>query len=1158
MIIENIQSSNTEVFLSYSHNDSALVEKIADSICAAGFSCWIDKEKLRAQENFNAAIDSAIDRSIVFIAFLSKTYVNKPYCIHEFDRAIDKRMSILAVCIDDVDENTNRQSAYLFSFSAGHNILGFGYGLGDSDSGNIESFAKKITSSVPMEQLKRYSVSGDPEDYPPVSTPDYIIARLRLYHERQYQQSGNYALNEIRSELFPAIRNSEINVLYKDDDRKDVSLVRFFSELDGQADRDKHILITGEGGMGKTVSLLKTCEYLLGKRINAIYVPLSKIDADLTLDQYLERIVCGGNQRMWRDLQDLMSAPYVSVPNVVLLLDGINEVSLNYIETLVKRVIKGTYIDGYSGVRLVMTSRWFDNSLMHRLKENVISLEMQALDREAISLYLHNMGLPPVTDEKIISVIRTPLMLTLFSDVERHKDKYQNIDGIILEDSPNTAGKILSNFFQTQLYRAAEEGSFDRASHLVLLEYLLPSLAYKMVEKQSMYLSEDDVWDSIDEINDEGERYSWYKTDKLRKMIRGRSRIDADALIDLAESSLHFLHKSDAGYEFLHQSFRDYFVAFHISNEMKSFVKDAGRMNVVESVLRQSTYPDEILGFVSDILHEENAQPILSEQGWEFPDKESVSASKKSIAEQLLSLWRNEVGESVQNVVANIVNIMKIGRQNVLAWCDFSNLDLRKCWLNKCRFTVWNEEKYYSSIFDGAWIDRANFLTDGHEAQISVIVFDGQSRVFSGDKTGVVKIYGIVEQSWIDTIQLQSNAVVDLAWDNNNEMLAIMYENIVFCYSVKKKAVISSYGNSSKSKNFRYVQFSKENEVNVSFDLEPLIWCDVHGNKLSSELSYDVPARCAKWNPRRKEFIRSNMLQLISVARYDDNTLSWELPPSLKNKLDEDNRLRKESREKTRATLYLSLRDAGATGSGSICCIQYNEDGSRVLIAIQNLLVEYDAESFDVLNRKVFSANIQCACYLRNGIAVGSGTNLIVLDSDFSEESVLQGSQIKQIGVVSENYEGNGYYVFSSNGEVKKLNHELIVQNMRFIGSKTGFVWVRDRLTNSIQMAFLPWIRFPFGARYSYETDRIEPLGWRYELVDIPEYSDDDEQRFYKMDSSLLVIERFPPYRKITYTNYTGIWIFGCSFDNIHGDMTNRRNINFLIQNGGIVHDVNE
>ena len=786
MINGIMQSTNADVFLSYSHNDSALVERIAEMIHKSGFFCWIDKDELRAQENFNAAIDSAIDKSIVFLAFLSKTYINKPYCIHEFDRAIDKQKSILAVCIDDVSENTNRQNAYLFSFSAGHNILGFGSGIDDSDS-SIESFAQEIVASVPMEQLKRYSVSGDKTDYPPISTPDYIIARLRLYHERQYEQSGNYALNEIRSELFPAIRNSEINVLYKDDNKRDVSLVKFFSEVDGQADHDKHILITGEGGMGKTVSLLKTCEYLLGKRINAIYVPLSKIDADLTLDQYLERIVCGGNQRIWRDIKDLMSAPYTTIPNVVLLLDGINEVSLSYIETFVKRVIKATYIDGYSGVKLVMTSRWFDNSLMHRLKENVISLEMQALDRESIELYLQNMGLPIVVDEKVLSVIRTPLMLTLFSDVERHKDKYQNIEGIVLEENPNTAGKILSNFFQTQLYRAAEEESFDRAAHLVLLEYLLPSLAYKMLEKQYMYLSEDEVWDSIDEINGDCKRYTWYKNDKLRKLIRGRSRIDADSLIDLAESSLHFLHKSDSGYEFLHQSFRDYFAAFHISNEMKALAKDSGRLDEAEPVLQQNIYPDEILGFVSDIIHEENAQPTLTEQGLRFPEKESISEPGKSVAEQLLSLWRNKEGESTQNAVANIVNIMKIGRQNILAWCDFSNLDLRKCWLNKCRFTVWYEDKYYSSIFDGAWIDRGNFLTDGHESQVSAVVFDGISRAFSGDKNGVVKVYSITERAWTDSIQLQSSAIVDLAWNGKNELLAIMYENIVFCYYVKEK-----------------------------------------------------------------------------------------------------------------------------------------------------------------------------------------------------------------------------------------------------------------------------------------------------------------------------------------------------------------------------------
>lgn len=128
-MMENIPSGHADVFLSYSHDDRELVEKIAGLISAADFSCWIDKERLRAAEKFNSSIDIAIDDSNVFVAFLSKTYVNKPYCIHEFDLAIQREKSIVAVCLDDVSESANRQSAYMFSFCAGHDVLGFGSGI---------------------------------------------------------------------------------------------------------------------------------------------------------------------------------------------------------------------------------------------------------------------------------------------------------------------------------------------------------------------------------------------------------------------------------------------------------------------------------------------------------------------------------------------------------------------------------------------------------------------------------------------------------------------------------------------------------------------------------------------------------------------------------------------------------------------------------------------------------------------------------------------------------------------------------------------------------------------------------------------------------------------------------------------------------------------
>lgn len=477
--------------------------------------------------------------------------------------------------------------------------------------------------------------------------------------------------------------------------------------------------------------------------------------------------------------------------------------------------------------------------------------------------------------------------------------------------------------------------------------------------------------------------------------------------------------------------------------------------------------------------------------------------------------------------------------------------------MNKCVFTVWYRDAYYPSLFDRAWIDRANFLTDGHEAPISAVAADSYAHVFTGDEAGVVKIYSLAEQSYLDTIQLQSSPVVDLALDRSGKLLAILYENIVFCYSITTKSVVKSYGNDSRSKSFRYVQFSKENEVNVSFDLEPLIWCDVHGQKLPSGLSYDVPARCARWNPQRQEFARSNLLQLLSVTRFDEDTHSWKLQTFFKNS-SEDTTPHKGGDREFAPSRFQSLRDVGALGAGGICCIQYRADGARVLVAIENLLVEYDTESFNVLNRKTFSSNVRCACYREKGTAVGVGSQLVLLDPDFSEEKVLRGSQINSIRRVLEDYKSDGYYVLSSTGEIKRLNHELIVQDMRYTGITGRFVWARDRLTDDIQMAFLPLRRFPYGARYTYETDQIEPLGWRYEFLDIPTDNDEDAQRFYTMDSSLMAIERLPSYRKIEYTNYTGIWIFRCSFDEIQGNMTDHKNISFLIQNGGIIHDVSE
>ena len=67
------------VFLSYSHDNKALADIVEAALINAGISCWIDHNGIRAAENYNAAIDLAIEDCSVFLALLSKSYIEKYY-----------------------------------------------------------------------------------------------------------------------------------------------------------------------------------------------------------------------------------------------------------------------------------------------------------------------------------------------------------------------------------------------------------------------------------------------------------------------------------------------------------------------------------------------------------------------------------------------------------------------------------------------------------------------------------------------------------------------------------------------------------------------------------------------------------------------------------------------------------------------------------------------------------------------------------------------------------------------------------------------------------------------------------------------------------------------------------------------------------------------
>ena len=80
-------------------------------------------------------------------------------------------------------------------------------------------------------------------------------------------------------------------------------------------------------------------------------------------------------------------------------------------------------------------------------------------------------------------------------------------------------------------------------------------------------------------------------------------------------------------------------------------------------------------------------------------------------------------------------------------------------------------------------------------------------------------------------------------------------------------------------------------------------------------------------------------------------------------------------------------------------------------------------------------------------------------------------------------------------------------------------------------------------------------LGWRYEFIDMTLNRSRESNKLYLLESSLMNVGSSDTCRKIIYTNYGGIWIFGCSYKGIKGEMAEYKHKRFIEQNGGLVYE---
>ncbi len=93
-----------DVFVSYSRNDSELVNRLVERLRERGKDVWVDVEGIRDAEVFPAALRRAVEGSDGFVFVISPDSVASPFCEQEVDHAVELNKRVVPLAYRSVPD----------------------------------------------------------------------------------------------------------------------------------------------------------------------------------------------------------------------------------------------------------------------------------------------------------------------------------------------------------------------------------------------------------------------------------------------------------------------------------------------------------------------------------------------------------------------------------------------------------------------------------------------------------------------------------------------------------------------------------------------------------------------------------------------------------------------------------------------------------------------------------------------------------------------------------------------------------------------------------------------------------------------------------------------------------------------------------------------
>lgn len=361
--------------------------------------------------------------------------------------------------------------------------------------------------------------------------------------------------------------------------------------------------------------------------------------------------------------------------------------------------------------------------------------DFQRLSSEQIDNYLASMDIENNTVS--YDILSNPLILTIFAKTNNYLGKYKGETAHYMRKIIESGADVLWNMLEMFAIRFSEEEKvqIQKLKKAYAFRFIIPSVAWFMEKEGKSSFTLRDFCGFVDNLHgffvdqlfsDVFDEYFGYENELVFSLNELRNLLD-----NCFVSRAGILDKNNGRYYFDSEMLRYFFSAAFLYRYL--IVRNVQRERIYE--LEGTILCSDTCKYIGELTGENKNSPYANDGIWSM-DKVDTEIQK------MLSLYRHKKDSNAKNAVSNLVQILKVARNNNLAGVDLSYLDLRRNTFSHVILSAETREGFVTTNFDNSIIDQWCFMTPGYCQDNASIKISGKNIYFT-DALGNIDCYSL-------------------------------------------------------------------------------------------------------------------------------------------------------------------------------------------------------------------------------------------------------------------------------------------------------------------------------------------------------------------------------------------------------------------------------